>query len=84
MPKPNWKLIEPFRQALIDLESAMTEADRIGDRAWDFECSANEARLGPSGSTAFQYLHDALAELQHARKAVVVAQDHLKRITSKS
>lgn len=84
MPKPNWKLTEPYIKAVRDLESAITEADRIGDRAWDFECSANEDRLRPSGNMAFQNLHDALAELHQAGKAVAVAHDHLRKITSKS
>ncbi|WP_162250490.1 hypothetical protein [Ensifer sp. Root127] len=81
--KPNWKLIEPFIKAVHDLESAIAEADRIGDRAWDFECSAGEEGLGPSGNMAFQHLHDALAELHQARKAVAAAQDHLRKIASK-
>lgn len=83
MPKPNWKLIDPFVKALHDLESAITEADRIGDRAWDFECRANEDRVRPSGSMAFQHLHDALAELHQAREAVTAARDHLRKIASK-
>lgn len=84
MPKPNWKLIEPFIKAVRDLESAIAEADRIGDRAWDFECRANEDRVRPSGSMAFQHLHDALAELHQARKAVAAAQRHLGKIALKS
>ncbi|TAU85847.1 hypothetical protein [Rhizobium leguminosarum] len=83
MPKPNWKLIEPSIKAVHDLETAITEADRIGDRAWDFECSANEEGSGPSGSMAFQHLHDALVELHKTRKAVAAAQDHLRKIASK-
>lgn len=81
MPKPNWKLIEPFIKAVHDLETAITEVDRIGERAWDFECSAAE-NSGPSGNMAFQHLHDALADLHQARKAVANAQDHLQKITS--
>lgn len=82
--KPNWKLIEPFIKAVHDLDSAISDADRIGDRAWDFECKAAEEGLGPSGNTAFQHLHDALAELHRAQKAVAAARDHLGRIGAKS
>ncbi|MXN51448.1 hypothetical protein GR158_09995 [Shinella sp. AETb1-6] len=82
--KPNWKLIEPFIKAVYDLESAIADADRIGDRAWDFECRADEDRLRSSGNIAYQHLHDALTELHQAGKAVAAAQGHLKKITSKS
>lgn len=83
MNTPNWKLIEPFIKAVHDLETAITEADRVGNRAWDFECSAAEKGLGPNRDMAFQHLHDALAALHQAQKAVAAAQDHLRKIASK-
>lgn len=83
MPKPNWKLIEPFMKAMRDVESAIAEADRVGERAWDFECSAQEARFVPSDNMAFQHLHDALAELHQAQRAVDAAQDRLRKIASR-